>query len=258
MALFHDLTALEAAAAVRSREVSPVEFVEHALDRIARLDDRLGAFVTLTADAARRQAKEAERAVLAADDPGSLPPLLGVPTAIKDLNLTKGVRTKLGSASYADFVSPIDDYIVELLRAAGTISLGKTATPEFGLPCYTETDIGPPTRSPWDPTRMAGGSSGGAAAAVAAGLLPIAQGSDGGGSIRIPASVCGLVGLKPSRGRVSRAPRYGDPVGLATAGTLARSVRDAAALLDVLAGRRVGDPFWAPDPSGTFLDACDR
>ena len=114
MALFHDLTALEAAAAVRSREVSPVELVEHALDRIARLDDRLGAFVTLTADAARRQAKEAERTVLAADDPGSLPPLLGVPTAIKDLNLTKGVRTKLGSASYADFVSPIDDYIVRI------------------------------------------------------------------------------------------------------------------------------------------------
>src|SRR6476660_9286870 len=126
MALFHDLTALEAAAAVRSREVSPVELVEHALDRIARLDDRLGAFVTLTADAARRQAKEAERTVLAADDPGSLPPLLGV-------------RTKLGSASYADFVSPIDDYIVELLRAAGTISLGKTATFLFNEPATTET-----------------------------------------------------------------------------------------------------------------------
>ena len=107
-----------------------------------------------------QEAKEAETTVLAAEDPASLPPLLGVPTAIKDLNLTKGVPTKLGSASYADFVSPIDANIVELLRAAGTISLGKTATPEFGLPCYTETDIGPPTRSPWDPTRMAGGSSG--------------------------------------------------------------------------------------------------
>src|SRR6476619_3091582 len=246
MALFHDLTALEAAAAVRSREVSPVELVEHALDRIARLDDRLGAFVTLTADAARRQAKEAERTVLAADDPGSLLPLLGVPTAIKDLNLTKGVRTKLGSASYADFVSPIDDYIVELLRAAGTISLGKTATPEFGLPCYTETDIGPPTRSPWDPARMAGGSSGGAAAAVAAGLLPIAQGSDGGGSIRIPASVCGLVGLKPSRGRVSRGPLDFESARLAVFGGLTRTVRDAAAFLDAVAIPQPGDPDRPP------------
>ncbi len=128
-------------------------------------------------------------------------------------------------------------------------SLGKTNTPEFGSPCYTEPDVAPPSVTPWDTTRTAGGSSGGAAAAVAAGLLPVAPGSDGGGSIRIPASCCGLVGLKPSRGRISGAPRYGDPVGLATPGTLARTVRDAAALLDVLAGRRVGDPFWAPPPT---------
>ena len=144
------------------------------------------------------------------------------------------------------------------VEAAGMPSLGKTNTPEFGSPCYTEPDVAPPAVTPWDTTRTAGGSSGGAAAAVAAGLLPVAPGSDGGGSIRIPASCCGLVGLKPSRGRISGAPRYGDPVGLATAGTLARTVRDAAALLDVLAGRRVGDPSWAPPPSGPFLDACDR
>jgi amidase len=260
MPQLHDLTALEAAAAVRAREVSPVELVEHALDRIARLDDRLGAFVTVTAAAARKQASQAEATVLAADDPATLPPFLGVPTAIKDLNLTKGVPTKLGSATYADFVPPIDDYVVELLRAAGTISVGKTATPEFGLPCYTETDIGPPTRSPWDPSRLAGGSSGGAGAAVAAGLLPVAQGSDGGGSIRIPASICGLVGLKPSRGRVSRGPLDIESARLAVFGGLARTVRDAAAFLDAVAVPQPGDPDRPPDlPRGeTFLGSCDR
>jgi amidase len=138
------------------------------------------------------------------------------------------------------------------------VSLGKTTTPEFGSPCYTEPDNAPPARTPWDLERMAGGSSGGAAAAVAAGLVPVAQGSDGGGSIRIPASCCGLVGLKPSRGRVSGAPMYGDPVGLSTAGPLARTVRDAAAMLDVMAGPAVGDPAWAPPEATSFLAVCDR
>ena len=142
------------------------------------------------------------------------------------------------------------------IEAAGMVSLGKTNTPEFGSPCYTEPDVAPPAVTPWDRTRMAGGSSGGAAAAVAAGLVPVAHGSDGGGSIRIPASCCGLVGLKPTRGRISGFPMYGDPVGLATGGSLARNVRDAAALLDVLAGRRAGDPSWAPPPSDTFLAAA--
>src|ERR1700712_76422 len=243
MAELHDLNALQAAAATRDRTVSPTELVEHYLDRIARLDGEIGAFVTVTADGARAQAAEAEAAVLSGAD---LPPLHGVPTAIKDLNLTAGVRTTFGSAVHRDFVAPLDDHVVRLLRQAGTISLGKTATPEFGLPCYTETDIGPPARTPWDPTRLAGGSSGGAAAAVAAGFLPIAQGSDGGGSIRIPASVCGLVGLKPSRGRISRGPMDGDAVGLSVLGPLARTVRDAAAFLDAVAGPMPGDSIWAP------------
>ena len=138
------------------------------------------------------------------------------------------------------------------------VSLGKTSTPEFGSPCYTEPEGFPPAVTPWDRTRMAGGSSGGAAAAVAAGLVPVAQGSDGGGSIRIPASCCGLFGLKPTRGRISGYPMYGDPIGLGTAGPISRTVRDAAALLDVLAGRRAGDPAWAPPPSGSFLEACER
>jgi amidase len=260
MTELHELTALEAAAAVRRREVSPVDLVEHALDRIARLDDQLGAFVTITAEAARQQAKQAEQDVLAADDVRQLPPLLGVPTAIKDLCLTRGVPTKQGSAAFVDFVPDVDEYVVELLRAAGTISVGKTATPEFGLTCYTETDIGPPARNPWDTTRSAGGSSGGAGAAVAAGLVPITQGSDGGGSIRIPASVCGLVGFKTARGRVSRGPLDMDSTRLSVHGPLARTVRDAAAFLDAVAIPQPGDPDPLPPlPEGqTFLSWCDR
>jgi amidase len=255
----HDLTALDAAAAVRRREVSPVELVDHALDRIALLDEQVGAFVTVTADSARAQALAAERTV-AQTDPSDLPRLFGVPTAIKDLNMTAGVHTQLGSRAFAGWVPEIDDHIVTLLRAAGTISVGKTATPEFGLPCYTETDIGPPARTPWDTTRLAGGSSGGAGAAVASGFIPIAQGSDGGGSIRIPASLCGLVGLKTSRGRVSKGPLDFDSARLGVYGPLARTVRDVAAFLDAVAIAQPGDPDPLPPlpPGETFLAWCDR
>jgi len=257
MADLHDLSALEAAAAVRSRQVSATELVEHYLDRIDRLDDQLGAFVTLTEQAAREQAAEADRAVFAGEP---LPPLHGVPTAIKDLNQTLGVPTKMGSRTMLDNVPTFDDHVVQLLRRAGTISLGKTATPEYGLPCYTETDIGPPARTPWDTGRLAGGSSGGAGAAVAAGLLPMAQGSDGGGSIRIPASVNGLFGLKTSRDRISRGPLDLDSSGLSVLGPLARTVRDAAAFLDATAVPQPGDLTWAPPlPAGeSYLGWCDR
>jgi amidase len=253
----HDLSALEQAAAVRSREVSPTELVEHALARIEALDAGLGAFLTVTPDAALAEAEAAERAVLAG---GELPPLLGVPTAIKDLNNTAGVRTTFGSAVMADFVPDVDDAVVTRLAAAGTISLGKTNTPEFGFPCYTDNDLAGPARCPWDPSRLAGGSSGGAAVAVAAGMLPFAQGSDGGGSIRIPAAINGLFGIKPARGRVSNAPLGSDVTGLGTNGPLARTVRDAAAMLDAMAGPVLGDPAWAPPlPTGeTFLGAADR
>jgi amidase len=247
MAELHDLTALEQGELVRRREVSPLELVDHYLARAGA--DAVGAFVTLTPERAR---------ACAAALPEGDSPLRGVPTAIKDLNLTAGVRTTFGSAAFPDFVPDVSDGVTLSLEAAGLVSLGKTSTPELGSPCYTEPEGAPPAVTPWDTTRMAGGSSGGAAAAVAAGLVPVAQGSDGGGSIRIPASCCGLVGLKPSRGRISGHPLYGDPVGLATAGSLARTVRDAAALLDVLAGRRPGDPFWAPEPATTFLEACER
>jgi amidase len=257
MTQLHELDALSAAAAVRRRDISPVELVEHALDRITRLDGGIGAFVTVTADAALAQARHAERAVAERDD---LPPLFGVPTAVKDLNLTAGVPTKFGSAAYRDNVPTVDDHVVTLMRAAGLISVGKTATPEFGLPCYTETDIGPPARTPWDTTRLAGGSSGGAGAAVASGFVPVSQGSDGGGSIRIPASVCGLVGLKPARGRVSRGPLDMDSARLSVLGPLAHTVRDAAAFLDAVAIPQPGDPDPAPPlpPGETFLGWCDR
>lgn len=252
MTELHDLSALEQGELVRRGDVSPLELTEHHLERADRLDS-VGAFVTLDPEGARSWAAALPREV-----PDGAGPLFGVPTAIKDLNLTAGVRTTFGSAAFADFVPEVSDGVTLSIEAAGMVSLGKTNTPEFGSPCYTEPDVAPPAVTPWDRTRTAGGSSGGAAAAVAAGLVPVAQGSDGGGSIRIPASCCGLVGLKPTRGRISGHPMYGDPVGLSTAGPIARTVRDAAALLDVLAGRRPGDPSWAPPPSSTFLAACDR
>ena len=255
MAELHDLTALEQGELVRRGEVSPLELTDHYLERADRLDT-VGAFVTLTPDRARDRAT-ALTTELSLSGAGESP-LWGVPTAIKDLNQTAGVRTTFGSAAFADYVPDVSDGVTLALEDAGLISLGKTNTPEFGSPCYTESDVAPPAVTPWDRTRAAGGSSGGAAAGVAAGLVPLAQGSDGGGSIRIPASCCGLVGLKPTRGRVSGHPMYGDPVGLATAGPIARTVRDAAALLDVLAGRRVGDPAWAPPPAMSFLSSCDR
>jgi amidase len=250
----HDLTMVEQAAAVRSGEVSPVALVEHYLARIDALNDTLGAFVTVTAERALAAAKLAEHAVSAGDP---LPPLHGVPTAIKDLNLTAGVPTGFGTSAWEPIDLGIDDAVVTKLTAAGLISLGKTNTPEFGLPCYTEPDVAPPARTPWDLERSAGGSSGGAAAATAGGLVPAAQGSDGGGSIRIPSSVCGLFGIKPSRGRVSNAPMSAEISGLSTSGPIARTVRDAAALLDAMAGPAPSDWIWAAPPASSYLSACD-
>ena len=248
MSELHDLTALEQAASVRAGQVGAVELVEHYAARIERLEPQLAAFAELTLPEARRQARK------------PLPdgPLAGVPTGVKDLNATAGVPTRYGSRAFQDLVPTWSDHVVDKLRAAGTISLGKTTTPELGLPCSTEPGTGPPTRNPWDLALSPGGSSGGAAAAVAAGMLPLAQGSDGGGSIRIPASVCGVVGLKVSRGRVSNGPVLGDITGLGWNGPIARTVRDCAALLDVLAGPMPGDPHWAPPPAEPFLAACDR
>ena len=256
----HDLTVVELAAAIRRRELSPVEITGHYLDRIEALNADVGAFFTVTADLARDQAAEAEKAVARASDPASLPPLTGVPIPIKDLNMFAGVRQTLGSLAFAENVPAEDDHVTAALRAAGTVMPGKTATPELGLPCYTETEIGPPARTPWDLSRSAGGSSGGAGAAVAAGLAPAAQGSDGGGSIRIPASVCGLFGIKPTRGRISQAPLVPDLVGLGIDGPLTRTVADAALLLDVMVGNQDGDMYTQPPlpPGETFLGYASR
>ncbi len=259
MATLHDLTAVDQAAAVRARQLSPVEIVDHYLARIERHDAALGAFLTVTPDIAREQARRAERDLLEADDPAALPPLHGVPVPIKDLAMVEGVRTTFGSSAYQDFVAPVDDGVAVQVRRSGGLLLGKTNTPEFGFPCYTENALAPPARTPWDPRYSAGGSSGGAAAAVAGGLAPIAHGNDGAGSLRIPASVCGLVGLKPARGRVTNGPNLPDVDGLLCQGPIARTVRDAAVLLDVMAGPWPGDPYWVPPPpGGTFLTHADR
>ena len=260
MTQIHDLTVLQLAAAIRQRELSPTDVTDHYLDRIERLNADVGAFFTVTAALAREQALAAEKAVAQASDPAELPPLTGVPIPIKDLNMVAGVRQTLGSLAYHDNVPAQDDFVTAQLRAAGAVITGKTATPEFGLPCYTETGIGPPARTPWDLSRSAGGSSGGAAAAVAAGLAPAAQGSDGGGSIRIPASVCGLFGIKPARGRISSAPLVPDLAGLGVDGPLAHTVADAALLLDVMAGQAPGDMYTpAPLPAGeTYLGHARR
>jgi amidase len=258
------MTALELAAAIRQGDLSPVEITDHYLDRIDRLNEETGAFYTVIADLAREQAKEAEQVAVehrrSGADPGELPPLTGVPIPIKDLNMVAGVRATFGSSVLADNIAGEDDYVVAELRKAGIVITGKTATPEFGLPCYTETKIGPPARTPWDLSRSAGGSSGGAGAAVAAGLAPAAQGSDGGGSIRIPSSVCGLFGIKPSRGRISGGPLMPDLFGLSTDGPLARTVADAALLLDAMTCSYPGDLYSAPAlPAGeTFLDQASR
>jgi amidase len=259
----HDLTVTELAAMIRSGELSPVHITDHYLGRIERLNETVGAFYTVTHDLAREQAAQAEKLVAESRRDGSagtLPPLTGIPIPIKDLNMVAGVRMTLGSTIFADNVAAEDDYVVSALRSAGIVITGKTATPEFGLPCYTETKIGPPARTPWDLARSAGGSSGGAGAAVAAGLAPAAQGSDGGGSIRIPSSVCGLFGIKPSRGRISGGPLMPDLAGLSIDGPLARSVADAALLLDAMTCSRPGDMYTQPPlPAGeTFLGYAGR
>jgi len=255
MTELHDLTAVEQAAAIRRREIGPVELVDHYLDRIRRLDGELGAFVTVTDDAARAQAREAERAVRSGAD---LPPLHGVPTAIKDVTPTAGVPTSYGSRAFKGYVPDVDASVVTALRAAGMISLGKTATSEFALMPHCETDLGIETRNPWDTARSAHGSSGGAAAAVAAGLVPVAHAGDGGGSIRIPAGACGLVGLKASRDRVFSGPAPSDVAGVAIEGALTRTVRDAAAALDALAADQPGQLALVRRPATSFAACAEQ
>ncbi|MFB7850141.1 amidase [Streptomyces sp. NPDC056053] len=257
MTELHDLTALELAAAYARGDTSPTEVVDHLLARIGD-GDRVGAFTTVSADRARTAAAEAERVLRSADRAG-LPRLFGVPTAVKDLEATAGVRTTLGSASFRDWVPEHDDEIVEVMAGAGLISLGKTTVPEFGAACYTEPEVSAPARSPFDLRRSAAGSSGGAAAAVGARLVPIAQGSDTAGSVRSPASACGVVGLKPSRGLVTAGPAGNDGMGLSVRGPIARTVRDTAAFLDVLTARTGAGTVHPPRAGSAdgYERACD-
>ncbi|MEE1743319.1 amidase [Streptomyces sp. NPDC006641] len=254
MTELHDLTALQLAAAYRRGETGPVDVVEHLLARIGG-GDRVGAFTTVSADRARAAAAGAERALRSADRAG-LPRLFGVPTAVKDLEATAGVRTTLGSALFRDWIPGHDDEIVEVMADAGLISLGKTTVPEFGAACYTEPEVSAPARSPFDLDRSAAGSSGGAAAAVGALLVPIAQGSDTAGSVRSPASACGVVGLKTSRGLITAGPDGNDGMGLSVRGPLARTVRDTAAFLDALT-TRTGVGTVHPPRVDSYERACD-
>jgi amidase len=244
--------ARELAALVHDGDVSARELVETAFEAIERLNGDLNAFVTLCEE---RALAEADRVPA-----GDQRPLAGVPIAIKDLvAVTEGVRTTFGSAAMEDWIPDHDSALVRRLREAGAIIVGKTNLPEFGILPVSEPDLFGPCRNPWDTSRTTGGSSGGSACAVAAGMVPIAHANDGGGSIRIPASCCGLVGLKPSRGRVSLAPDFTEFVGgIAIEGTVSRTVADTALALDVIAGYEPGDPYWAPPPSAPFVDAVDR
>jgi amidase len=221
--------------------VSPRELTEAAIARIEETNPELNYLVT--------ECYEQALATTPADGPFS-----GVPMLVKDLTETAGVRTTFSSRAFATYVPENDPAVVRRIKEAGFVIIGKSNTPEFGTTAVTESELNGACRNPWDTSRTPGGSSGGAAAAVAAGVLPLAHGSDGGGSIRIPASCCGLFGIKPSRGRVSPAPYVSGSLELSQNGPLAVTVRDAAAFLDVLAGYEPGDAHWATPPARPFLD----
>ena len=237
---------------VLKKEVRPREVAEFFLARIEKLNPKLGAFMTVTAERALADAARLEK-MNAAE--GVKLPLFGVAYSLKDLLWTKDIRTTFGSKNYENWHAPADAELAVRLANSGGILLGKTTTPEFGLRPTTEGGLCPPARNPWNLEHTAGGSSGGSASAVAAGLHPVAQGSDGGGSVRIPAACCGLVGIKPSRGRITTAPSAGEGwAGLSTTGPIARTVRDAALMLDAMAGMMPGDPYAARPHTRPFVE----
>ena len=251
-------SAIELAREIRAGERSPVDIVEAHLERIEERDGAVNAFVTVTAEEARAAAEKAERAVEAGE---SLGPLHGVPVAIKDLEDVAGTRTTSGSLLFEDNVSEATEPFAERLLDAGAIVVGKTNTPEFGLGCTTNNRVAGETHTPFDTSRNAGGSSGGAGAALAAGMAPLAQGSDTGGSIRTPASFCGVYGLKPTFGRVPRVSRpdaFEAHTPFSHVGPMARTVEDAALMLDVMAGPDPDDPFSLPETDDDYLGATER
>ncbi len=262
---FDDLIALDAgtlASLVSRRELSPIEIVDAALGAMERLDPLLNAFCTPAADQARETARDLERQIMQGEPVG---PLAGVPVGIKDLVLTKGLRTTFGSHLYGDFVPEVDDIAVERLRAAGAIILGKTNAAEFGYGGFGHNPVFPTTRNPWNRDFTPGGSSAGSAAAVAAGICALALGSDGGGSIRLPASFTGLVGIKPTMGRIPLWPGCRDETLPGASGweliehygPLSRNVADAALFLAVTAGPDPRDRLSLPDEGVAWRSAAE-
>ncbi len=248
------MSATDLAEAIRNGRVSPVEAVDAVLEGIDRLNPSLNAFCTVTGEYAREMARKAEAAVMNGEPLG---PLHGVPVSIKDIVITNGVRTTRGSKRYEWYVPDEDAPVVKRLKNAGAIMVGKTTTPELGWKATTDSLIFGITRNPWNTDRTPGGSSGGAAAAVASGLGPLAVGTDGGGSIRIPASFCGIYGLKPSFGRVPYYPPSAvEP--LSHAGPMTRTVRDAALMLSAIAGPFEKDRNTLPADTNDYNAAVDE
>ena len=246
------MTTLEMAQAIKAKKISPVEIMDAVLRRIEELNPRINAFCTLVVERARKQAKEAENRVASGAELG---PLHGVPVSIKDLLFTEGTRTTGGSNVFGDYVPQESDIVVRRLEAAGAIVIGKTNTSEFGWTALTDNRLFGPTHNPWNLEMTPGGSSGGAAAAVAAGMGPLAIGTDGGGSIRVPASFCGIYGFKPSFGRVPRGPSLPGLEMLAHTGPMTRTVRDAAFAMEIIAGRDDIDCFSLPEENLTYMPA---
>ncbi len=242
---------------IAAKQISPVELAELFLDRIERLDGQLRSFILVTGDEAMDSARAAERAVLRGDTLGALH---GLPVSIKDTQMTGGIRTTQGSLLFEERVPERDSAVVERVRAAGAVVLGKTNVPELGFVGTCQNRLGPDGTNPWDTSRTPGGSSGGAAAALAARLCPLSTGSDGGGSIRIPANFCGVYGIKPTQGRVSAyTGAEGPPLPniFSQNGPLSRTVRDSALLLGVLAGRDPRDPSTLREAPPDFEGALE-
>lgn len=249
------LSAIKQAELIKNKIISPLELTNIYLKRIANNDSHLGSYYYIAAEMALEDAKNKTELLTKKEN---LPPFFGVPAAVKDLNTVANMPCSYGVEALKNNIPDYDEGVITKMKLAGFTILGKTATSQVGSFPFTECPGFPPSRNPRHLDYTSGGSSGGSAAAVAAGLCSVAHGSDGGGSIRIPAACCGVVGIKPSRGRISQAP-VGDRLnGIATQGTIARTVGDAAALLDIMSGYITGDPYWLPDPEISFFEASQQ
>ncbi len=247
--------AVKLARMIREGEISPVELTQTVLERIEAVNPRINAYCTLVPEFALRAAREAEQKGMKKENLG---PLHGIPLSIKDLTPTRGIRTTWGSRHYRDFVPQEDALLVQRLKAAGAVILGKTNTPEFGIGINTTNALFGTTLNPWDPSRTAGGSSGGAAAALAAGLGPLAQGSDLGGSLRIPASFCGVVGFRTTPGTIPKYPNYWAWDTFSVPGPMARTASDAALMLSVMGGFHEKDPVSVREDFSSLAEEIEQ